>query len=175
MSRCRPRPCFELRKKIQRGRYGGVPPRTRADPSTCGSTRTIFRNSMVLIASLIPAKYPMSQHRFSWALGACRWNSGLLYANRLNAELPQEGVSNGPAPNENAYKKMTSTTNMRKCSHNGSGRRADDICSRWIGRQKAHTKHRRLLKLPGVKLRRPIQSFKCRSMTALITRTPSWR
>ena len=40
---------------------------------------------------------------------------------------------------------------------------------------KAHTKYRRLLKLPGVKLRRPIQSFKCRSMTALITRTPSWR
>ena len=27
----------------------------------------------------------------------------------------------------------------------------------------------------SVKLRRPIQSFKCRSMTALITRTPSWR
>jgi hypothetical protein len=25
----------------------------------------------------------------------------------------------------------------------------------WMGRQKAHTKHRRLLKLPGVKLRRP--------------------
>ena len=29
---------------------------------------------------------------------------------------------------------------MRKCSHNGSGRRADDICSRWIGRQKGSYK-----------------------------------
>jgi hypothetical protein len=60
---------IELRKKIQRGRYGGVPSRTRADTSTCGSTRTIFRT--VLSASLIPATYPMSQHGFSSALGAC--------------------------------------------------------------------------------------------------------
>ena len=40
-----------------------------------------------------------------WAHADGTARSSFLHANRLNAELPQEGVSNGPAPNENAYKK----------------------------------------------------------------------
>ena len=62
----------------------------------------------------------------------------------------------------------------RNRSPNASGRRADDICSRWIGRQRAPTKHRKPLTRRGSKSRQVIQSFKCRFMTASITRTPSW-